>query len=101
MAGVFGGMARPNLKVFDAPTFTEKKVGPCAKLRGIIFWPGVGFGSSAPYGVITTPGLFRSVANAGRSENDVSPLVSRPVVILNGGPEFAMMNVFTLKPDLD
>ena len=97
--GAFGAIARPNLKVFDAPMFTEKNRGPCAKLCGIIFSSGVGFGSKAPYGVKIMPGLFGLSANAGRSENDVSPFVSRPVVMLNGRPELAMMKLLTLQPD--
>jgi hypothetical protein len=55
----------------------------------MICCPGDGVGSKAPYGVTTTPGSDRSVANAGRSLKKVSPFVSRPVVMLKGGPELA------------
>lgn len=82
--GVFGSMALPNLIAFSRPRLTELKPGPRPKFLGIICWPGDGFGSKAPKGVTTTPGLVRSVANAGRSEKNVSPFVSRPVMILKG-----------------
>ena len=97
--GVLGGIARPNFMTFETPRFTEKKAGPCPKFRGIIVCPEDGFGSKAPNGVTMTPGLFRSVAKAGRSVKKVSPLVSCPVMILKGGPELAMIKVFTLKPE--
>ena len=84
---------------FETPRFTEKKAGPCPKFRGIIVCPEDGFGSKAPNGVTMTPGLFRSVAKAGRSVKKVSPLVSCPVMILKGGPELAIIKVFTLKPE--
>ena len=86
----FDGWAK--LKTFATFRFTETKPGPRPKFRGMIVWPGDGFGSNAPSGVTTTPGLFRSVANAGRSLKNVSPFVSRPVVMLNGWPELAIMN---------
>src|SRR5207247_9060809 len=54
--------------------------------------PGAGFVSKAPKRVTITPGLVGSVANAGRSVNNESPFRSRPVVMLNGLPERAMMN---------
>lgn len=38
-----------------------------------------------------TPGLCKSAANAGRSVKSPSPLVSRPVVMLKGRPDDAMM----------
>ena len=66
----------------------------------MIFWPATGFGSSAPYGVMITPGLFKSVANAGRSLKALSPFVSWPVVILNGAPVLPMMNELKPQPDL-
>ena len=97
--GVLGAIARPNFMTFEMLRFTEKKAGPCPKFRGMILCPGDGFGSKAPSGVTMTPGLFRSVAKAGRSEKKVSPFVSCPVMILKGGPELAIIKVFTLKPE--
>src|SRR3954463_1904026 len=88
--GAFGSMADPNLNALPRFRLTEMKPGPRPMFRGMIFCPGEGVGSRAPKGVMTTPGLFRSVANAGRSLKNVSPFVSRPVVILNGLPEVAM-----------
>ena len=82
--GACGSIAGPNLNTFATLKFTETKPGPRPKFRGMISWPGEGFGSNAPNGVTTTPGLFRSVANAGRSLKNVSPFVSRPVVMLKG-----------------
>ena len=96
--GALGAIAGPNLNTFATLKFTETKPGPRPKFRGMIVWPAEGFGSNAPKGVTTTPGLFRSVANAGRSLKNVSPFVSRPVVILKGWPELAIMNVFMLTP---
>src|SRR5438128_979282 len=84
---------------FETPRFTEKKAGPCPKFRGMIVCPRDGFGSKAPNGVTMTPGLFRSVAKAGRSVKKVSPFVSCPVMILNGMPELATIKVFTPKPE--
>ena len=82
--GVFGSIALPNLIVLPTLRLTDKKPGPRPKFLGMIVCPGEGVGSNAPKGVTTTPGSFRSVANAGRSLKNVSPLVSRPVVMLNG-----------------
>src|SRR5688500_9651498 len=82
--GAFGSIAGPNFQTFATFKFTETKPGPRPKLRGMIVCPGSGFGSKAPSGVTTTPGLFRSVANAGRSLKNVSPFVSRPVMMLKG-----------------
>ena len=45
-----------------------------------------------------TPALVSSVANAGRSVNLVSPLVSRPVVTLKGMPERAVTSGLKLMP---
>src|ERR1700732_5320939 len=58
----------------------------------MIFSPGVGLGSNRPHFVETTPGLVGSEANAGLSVYMLSPFKSVPVVMLNGAPEFAMMN---------
>jgi hypothetical protein len=96
--GDFGSIALPNLIVFPTLMFTETKPGARPKLRGIIVCPGEGVGSNAPSGVTITPGSFKSVANAGRSVKNVSPFVSRPVVMLKGWPEFAIANMFTLIP---
>ncbi len=89
-------MARPNLIDLVRLKLIEAKPGPRPKFRGMICCPGEGVGSKAPYGVTTTPGSFRSVAKAGRSLKYVSPLVSRPVVMLKGGPELATPNKFTV-----
>src|ERR1019366_9584625 len=64
--------------------------GPRPKLRESSFSPEVGFGSSRPYLVATTPGLLESVAIPGRPLNRESPYRSRPAVMSNGGPEFAV-----------
>ncbi len=72
---------------------TETIPGARPIFLGMIFWPGDGVGSSAPNGVMITPGSLGSVANAGRSVKSVSPFVSRPVVMLKGWPEFAMPNM--------
>ena len=92
--GADGGRALPNLNVFPMLRFTERKPGPRPKFRGMIVCPGEGVGSNAPSGVTTTPGSFRSVAKAGRSLKNVSPFVSRPVVILKGWPELPIRKTF-------
>ena len=86
------------MKVFATFKLTSAKPGPRPKFLGMIVCPGSGVGSKAPSGVTTTPGLLRLVANAGRSLKIVSPLVSRPVVMLNGVPELASTKVLMLKP---
>ena len=57
------------------------------------FGPGVGL--KIPYLVTSAPGV-PAVANEGRSLNTVSPLVSRPVTMLNGRPELYVINGLTL-----
>src|ERR1043165_9467109 len=97
VAGVLGSIALPNLNVLSTFKLIHAKPGTRPKSRGMIVSPGDGVGSKAPSGVITTPGLLRSVANAGRSLKIVSPLVSRPVVMLKGTPELNSMNVLMLR----
>src|SRR5437016_4320630 len=77
----------PKLNDLLTPKLTEKKPGPRPSLRGIIVCPASGSRSKAPRRVTITLDRERSVANAGRSVNRVSPFVSRPVVILNGAPD--------------
>src|SRR5688572_25597290 len=96
--GAFGSIAGPNFQTFATLKFTDIKPGPRPKLRGMMVCPGSGFGSKAPSGVTTTPGLLRSVANAGRSLKNVSPFVSRPVMMLNVVPELASINMVRLMP---
>src|SRR5436309_15470200 len=72
--------------------FTVKNLGPSPKLRGMSFCPGAGLVSKTPKRVAMTPGLFGSLANAGRSVKSVSPFVSTPVVMLKGTPDEAAMN---------
>ena len=82
--GARGSIAGPNLNALPRLKLTDIKPGPRPMFLGMTFCPGAGVGSSAPNGVITTPGSSRSVANAGRSVNSVSPFVSTPVVMLKG-----------------
>src|SRR5579863_3359221 len=63
----------PNVNVFPIRTFSIAVPGPRPKLRGRIFSPGVGLGSSGPYFVTITPGPNGSVAIPGRALNKVSP----------------------------
>jgi len=93
-----GAIGGPNLIVLPRDRLTDANAGPWPKFRGMIRCPGVGFGSRAPSGVTMTPGLLRSVANAGRSEKKVSPFVSLPVMILKGLPAVATTNRLRLKP---
>src|SRR5437868_3351874 len=51
----------PNATVLAIRMFTFTEPGPRPKLRGRIASPGTGFGSSNPYLVALTPGLFGSV----------------------------------------
>src|SRR5437764_354306 len=66
--------------------------GPRPEFRGSSGSPGVGFGSSRPYGVMITPGLLGSVAMPGRLLNNVVPKRSLPVVMSNGAPDCSVMN---------
>src|ERR1051326_5203002 len=96
-AGVLGSIALPNLNVLSTFKLISAKPGPRPKTPGIIGSPGDGVGSKAPRGVITTPGLLRSVANAGRSLKIVSPLVSRPVVMLKGTTQLKTIKVLIVR----
>jgi len=98
--GDLGGMALPNLNTFSTPTLSDMKLGPVPRFRGMICCPATGFGSKAPNGVTITPGLLRSVANAGRSAKALSRFVSLPVVMSNGRPELATKNELILNRDL-
>lgn len=51
---------------------------PLPRFRGMSLSVGDGSGSRMPYSVSIKPGLLKSVANAGRSLKNPSPLVSRP-----------------------
>src|SRR5580765_7010803 len=53
--------------------------------------PGNGSRSKFPYAVLRTDVRVKSVANAGRSKNKESAFVSRPVVMLKGAPDWAMI----------
>ncbi len=68
---------------------------PLPRFRGISLSVGEGFGSRTPYFVAIKSGLLKSVANAGRSLKNPSPLVSRPVKILNLVPELIEKSVPT------
>src|SRR5690242_21747141 len=84
-AGVEGTL--PNMNERLMLRLTEKKPGPMPKLRGMRRWLGRGFKSKSPNLVrFKSEGSVLSVANAGRSVNNPSPFVSRPVTILNGRP---------------
>lgn len=74
-------------KAFDMEELNTIFFGPLPRLRGIRTAPGDGFGSRTPYFVAIKFGLFKSVANEGRSLKNPSPFVSRPVKILNLLPE--------------
>src|SRR4029079_2885442 len=80
---LLGGGPKPN--VLDMPTFRLIEPGPCPKFRGMMISPGPGFGLNVPNLVTIAPGS-PGFANAGRSRKALSPLLSRPVVILNGLP---------------
>ena len=54
--------------------------------------PGSGSKSKLPNAVRRTDARVKSVANAGRSRNSVSPLWSSPVMMLKGAPDEAMIN---------
>ena len=54
--------------------------------------PGSGDKSKFPNAVRFTDALVKSVANAGRSTNSESALLSKPVMILKGAPDEAMMS---------
>src|SRR5207244_12859528 len=71
--------------------FTEKYAGPLPKLRGTICAPGSGDKSKFPNAVRFTDALVKSVANAGRSANSESALLSNPVMILKCAPDEAIM----------
>ena len=78
------------INVFEKFTLAVISRGPLPKLRGMIWSPGRGFGLKIPKRVTIAPGL-PALANAGRSVKNVSPLLSSPVVILNGEPDAAEM----------
>src|ERR1700722_9166151 len=77
----------PNPITFAIRRFTLYWPGPRPKFLERIRSPGVGLGSSRPYDVGTSPGLFGSVAIPGRALNNVSPYGSLPLVISNGAPD--------------
>src|SRR5918996_3518383 len=82
-AALAGAGTLPNAIERLIPKFTEKKLGPNPKLRGINSWPGSGLRSKSPKRVcLKSSGSVFAVANAGRSVNNPSPFVSRPVTIL-------------------
>src|SRR5689334_8279168 len=86
-AGAGGAGALPNMIERLMPRFTEKKPGPMPRLRGINACPAAGFKSKSPNFVLRrSAGSVCAVANAGRSVNNPSPFVSRPVTILKGRP---------------
>src|ERR1044072_4587640 len=75
---------------------TVVELGPSPKLRGIITSPGANVSLKLPYGVhlmlTVSEQSAPAGARAGRSVLNVSPLISRPSVILNGRPEFMITN---------
>src|SRR4029453_17903628 len=84
------------MKAFDTVTSKVNCVGPTPKLRGMGASPGRGWGLKTPYGVATAPS-FPASASAGRSANTESPLLSPPVVILNGSADVSVTNWYTEK----
>src|SRR5215471_13429490 len=54
--------------------------------------PGSGNTSKLPYGVRRTEVRVKSVASAGRYRNKESAFVSKPVVMLKGAPDCAMIS---------
>src|SRR5258708_3039524 len=63
----------PNPIVFATRRFTMTNPGPRPKLRDSSGSPGDGFGSSRPYRVGISPGLFASVATPVLPLNNVLP----------------------------
>ncbi len=80
-------LSSPKPKDFEMEELKTIFFEPLPKFRGISLSVGEGFGSRMPYFVAIKPGLLKSVANEGRSLKNPSPLVSRPVKILNLVPE--------------
>src|SRR5437868_3444504 len=77
---------------------TVKMPGYVPKLRGMRGVPAAGRKSKLPKRVtFKKAGLVEVVAKAGRSRNCVSPLLSKPVVMLKGRPEVAMTSGFRRK----
>src|ERR1700730_3155684 len=81
----------PNPQSFATRKFNDIWPGLRPKLRGTSFSSGVGFGSSRPYWVWISPGLFGSVANPGRPLNSVVPYRSFPAVMSKGEPDCITM----------
>src|SRR6266446_6311625 len=84
---------KPNVRL--TVRLTDSEPGPCPKFRGMICSPGLGTRLKFPNRVQRMLMLVQSAlapAKLGRSLAIRSRFVSRPVVMLKGGPELAVMN---------